>query len=155
MNAHVPAGHSSLTPLLVLHRAAEAIAFYTDVLGARPVVRMDGPDGTVVHCDLDLGAGRFTVMSPSEEYHTRAPDPDDDTVSSSLGVFVPDVDATTRLAAERGATVREQPTDFVNGVRFASIRDPFGVRWTLMTQVEPKTDAEVQAALDAWAASWA
>ncbi|MGC0252431.1 VOC family protein [Pseudactinotalea sp. Z1748] len=70
-------------------------------------------------------------------------------MSSSLAVYVPDVDATLALARERGARVREESYDFtVTGDRFASIQDRFGVRWTIMTRVEPRTDAQVQQGLD-------
>lgn len=67
---------------------------------------------------------------------------------------MPDVDGTVRLDVERGATVRERPADFeVTGDRFASVTDPFGVRWTVLTRTRSRTDAEVQEALDAWAGS--
>ena len=65
-----------------------------------------------------------------------------------------DVDATLAAARERGARVREEAADFeVTGDRFASIQDPFGVRWTIMTRVQERTDAQIQEGLDAWAAS--
>ncbi len=38
-----------------------------------------------------------------------------------------------RAAEAAGAQVREAPSTFVSGDRFASIVDPFGVRWSLMT----------------------
>jgi len=155
MNAdYMPDGYTSLNPLVVVSPAAEAIDFYCAVLGARVVTRMDGPDGSVWHCELDLGTGRMTVMDPNPQFHTVASDPSTDEVSFSIAVYVPDVDATLAAARQRGARVREEAADFdVTGDRFASIQDPFGVRWTLMTRVQPRTDAQVQEGLDAWAAS--
>lgn len=55
-------------------------------------------------------------------------------------------------AVAAGATVREPATDFVSGDRFASIRDPFGVRWSVMTRVEDLSDAESSARVAEWAA---
>ena len=151
---YLPAGYTSLSPLVVVSPAAEAIDFYRAVLGARVATRMDGPDGTVRHCELDLGNGRMTVMDPNPQFHAVANDPSTDDASFSIAVYVPDVDATLAAARERGARVREEATDFaVTGDRFASIQDPFGVRWSIMTRVEHRTDAEVQEGLDAWAAS--
>jgi PhnB protein len=149
-----PDGYTALSPLVVVSPAREAIEFYVAVLGARVVSRMDGPDGSVWHCELDLGAGRMTVMDPNPQFSAVANDPSSDDASFSLAVYVPDVDATLATARELGARVREEAADFdVTGDRFASIQDPFGVRWTLMTRVAARTDDEVQANLDAWAAS--
>ncbi|WP_043500890.1 VOC family protein [Georgenia sp. SUBG003] len=150
----LPAGYTSLTPLVVVSPAGEAIDFYTAVLGARVATRMDGPDGCVLHCELDLGAGRMTVMDPSPQFRTVACDPSTDDAAFSLAVYVPDVDAVLDRARGRGARVREEAADFeVTGDRFASIQDPFGVRWTIMTRTVRRTDAEVQRGLDAWTAS--
>lgn len=151
---YLPEGYTSLSPLVVVSPAAEAVDFYCAVLGARVVTRMDGPDGSVWHCELDLGHGRMTVMDPNPQFHTVPNDPRTDEVSFSIAVYVPDVDATLAAARERGARVREEAEDFeVTGDRFASVQDPFGVRWTIMTRVEHRTDAQVQQGLDAWAAS--
>lgn len=149
-----PDGYSTLTPMLVLEPASEAITFYQDVLGATVTSRMDGPGGTVLHAELQLASGRMQVMSPGEQFHARASDPTTDEVVFSLAVYVPDVDATTALAVERGARLREEPVDFeVTGDRYASIQDPFGVRWTIMCRTEHRTDEQVQRALDEWASS--
>ncbi|RIK16272.1 MAG: glyoxalase [Acidobacteria bacterium] len=149
-----PEGYSSLTPMLVVSPAAEAVDFCTDVLGARVVTRMDGPDGLVWHCELELEAGRLQLMDPSEQFNAVAADAGSDQACYSLAVYVPDVDVTLARAVARGARVREEPSDFeVSGDRFASIQDPYGVRWTLMTRVQPRSDEQVQQGLDAWAAS--
>lgn len=149
-----PEGYSTLTPLLVVSPAAEAVEFYSDVLGARVTSRMDGPDGKVWHCELELEAGRLQVMDPNEQFHAVAGDPGSDEARFSVAVYVPDVDATLARAVARGARVREEAADFeVTGDRFASVQDPYGVRWTIMTRVEPRSDEQVQRALDAWAAS--
>ncbi|PYG01733.1 Uncharacterized conserved protein PhnB, glyoxalase superfamily [Georgenia satyanarayanai] len=154
MSTHLPEGYTSLSPLVVVSPAREAVDFYRAVLGARVVTRMDGPDGSVWHCELDLGHGRMTVMDPNPQFHAVASDPGSDDASFSIAVYVPDVDSTLAAARERGARVREEAADFaVTGDRYASIQDPYGVRWTLMTRVEHRTDAEVQQGLDAWRAS--
>ena len=152
MSTHyMPDGYTSLSPLVVVNGAAAAIDFYTAVFAAQVRTRMDGPDGAVWHAELDFGHGRLTVMDPNPAFATVASDPSTDEVSFSLAVYVPDVDATLAAARERGARVREEAADFaVTGDRFASIQDPYGVRWTIMTRTEHRTDAQVQQGLDAW-----
>jgi hypothetical protein len=54
--------------------------------------------------------------------------------------------------AERaGASIREAPQNFATGDRFASIRDPFGIRWTVMTRVEDVSAEERDRRLSEWA----
>jgi PhnB protein len=148
-----PDGYTTLTPFLVCSPAAEAIAFYGEVFGATVVGRMDGPDGTVMHAELDLGLGRLQLSDPNPEYGLVAPSRDGDEVSGSTCIYVADVDAVFEKAVERGATVREKPSTFVTGDRFASIYDPFGHRWAVMTKVEDVSQDEADRRLAEWASS--
>jgi len=146
-----PHSATSLTPFLAVSPAKDAIAFYRDVFGAR-VVDVTEVAGVVVHADLDFGLGRLQLGEPTTEYHlVPAPDGDDDCYS--MGLYVPDVDAVVERASAAGATVRESPSLFVSGDRFASIRDPFGVRWSIMTRVEDLSDDESARRVAEWASS--
>ena len=149
-----PEGYTTLTPFLVCSPAAEAIAFYEAVFGATVVSRMDGPDGTVMHAELDFGLGRLQLSDPNDEYGLVAPTGHaQDKVSGSTCIYVADVDAVFDKAVERGATVREKPSTFVTGDRFASIYDPFGHRWAVMTKVEDVSPEEAERRLADWAAT--
>jgi PhnB protein len=146
-----PAGYTALTPFLVCSPAAEAIAFYEAVFGAKTVQRMDGPDGSVPHAELDFGDGRLQLGDPNDDYDLTAPgDRSDNRVSSSTCVYVPDVDAVFAVAVARGARVREEPSTFVTGDRFASVIDPFGHRWAIMTRVEDISPEEADRRLAEW-----
>ena len=115
---------------------------------------MDCPDGTVVHAELDLGLGRLQLGDPNDAYGLTAPTgQESDRVSSSTCVYVPDADAVFAAAVERGATVRAEPATFVTGDRFASVYDPFGHRWAIMTKVEDVSPEEAERRLAEWAAS--
>lgn len=151
-----PRRSTALTPFLAVHPAEEALAFYTEVFGATLEYRTDmpGPDGTpqIAHAVLDFGLGKLELGEPNPSFHlARMPDGDD--VVFSMGLFCPDVDAVVDAAVARGATVREPPTDFASGDRFASIRDPFGVRWSVMTRIEDLSDEESARRVAEWAAS--
>ncbi|MDR6620278.1 VOC family protein [Sinomonas atrocyanea] len=152
----MPRGSTSLTPFIVVDGAEAAIGFYEAVFGARLLSRTDmpGPDGRplVAHAVLDFPSGRLELGDANPQYHLVLPPAGDDDCYS-LAVYVPDVDEALERAVAGGATVREPATDFVSGDRFASIRDPFGIRWSIMTRVEDLSDDEVKARIDAWAAS--
>lgn len=146
----VPHGSTSLTPFLAVERAAEAVEFYRSTLAAR-VVDITEMGGVVVHAELDFGAGRLQLGEPNPAYGlVRAPAGDEDCYS--IGLYCPDVDAVVARAEAAGATVREPVGTFVSGDRFASIRDPFGVRWSIMTRVEDLSEAESARRVAAWAA---
>lgn len=150
-NNGIPHGFTSLTPFLSIPRAAEAIEFYKDIFGAR-TVGITEFSGVVVHAELDFGQGRLQLGEPNPEYHlVPAPEGDDDCYSIAL--YCPDVDAVLERAVASGATVREAATGFVSGDRFASIRDPFGVRWSIMTRVEDLSEEESTARVAGWAAT--
>lgn len=147
-----PEGYTTLTPFLVCSPASEAIRFYAEVFGATVVSRMEAPDGTVPHAELDVGDGRLQLGDPSEQYGLVAPERARDAVSGSTCIYVADVDAVFTKAVERGATVREKPDTFVTGDRFASIYDPFGRRWAIMTRVEDVNPEETERRLAEWGA---
>jgi PhnB protein len=126
------------------------------VFGARLVDRteMPGPDGTprVAHAVLDFGHGLLQLGDALPEFHLIPP-PDGDNACYSLGYYCPDVDAATERAVNAGAVLRESPTMFVSGDRYASISDPFGVRWSIMTRVEDLSPDESSRRVAQWAKS--
>ena len=146
----IPHGSTSLTPFLAVPGAREAIDFYRDVFGAR-VVDVTEMGGTVVHAVLDFGHGMLQLGEPVPDYHlVAAPSGDDDCYS--MGLYCADADAVVARAEAAGAVVREPLTTFVSGDRFASIRDPFGVRWSVMTRVEDLSEEESGRRVAEWAA---
>jgi len=149
----VPHGLSSITPFLAVPRAGEALEFYRDVFGAR-VVDVTEMGGVVVHADLDFGHGHLQLGEPNSDYHLVAPPAGEDDCCS-LGLYCADVDAVVARAEAAGATVREPVSTFVSGDRYASIRDPFGIRWSVMTRVEDLSEEESARRVAAWAAAQA
>ncbi|MBO1740481.1 glyoxalase/bleomycin resistance/extradiol dioxygenase family protein [Leifsonia sp. TF02-11] len=146
-----PMGASSITPFLVIPNARDAIGFYRDVFGAR-VVDVTEQGGLVAHAVLDFGHGLLQLGEPIPDYHLVAPPAGDDDCYS-LGLYVPDVDAVVAAAEAAGATVREPVADFVSGDRYASIRDPYGIRWSIMTRVEDLSEEESARRVAEWAAT--
>jgi PhnB protein len=148
-----PLGSTSLTPHIVIDRAAQAINFYRDVLGATvlDVTRLPG-DELIAHAILDFGSGRLTLSDPLDAYGLVATDPVSGH-SYSLALYVEDADTTTDAAEQHGATIREPVMTFASGDRFSSILDPFGVRWSIMTRVEDLSEDESARRIADWAAS--
>ncbi len=150
----LPAGYTTLTPFLVIDGARAAIDFYVSVFFATVVSVMDLPGGGVAHAELDfggeLGAGRLQLSDPNPTYGLVAPATDGDSVTHSMAIYVPDVDAVVARAQAAGATLREPVTTFVTGDRFGSVLDPFGQRWSVMTRVEDVSPEEAERRLAEW-----
>ena len=150
--APVPAGYTSITPFLCVRDGAAAIDFYCQAFGATVVSRMDSPSGGVAHAELDFGNGRLQLADAMPDFGLVAPS-GEDAVTHSICLYLADVDAVTGRAVELGATLREPPSTFVTGDRFASVLDPFGHRWAIMTRVEDVAPEEQERRLGEWAAA--
>src|SRR5512147_1523396 len=51
----VPAGYHTITPHVIVDDAAGAIEFYKRAFGAKERGRMQGPDGKIVHAEIQIG----------------------------------------------------------------------------------------------------
>lgn len=108
------------------------------------------PSSTSATAGLQLGeaAEEYGLVAPGRDEHNGH-----DGATHSVCLYLADVDAVTARAVELGATLREPPATFVTGDRFASILDPFGHRWAIITRVEEVSPAEQERRLAEWAAA--
>ena len=144
-------GSTSLTPFLTIEHAKAALEFYRSVFGAR-VLDATEMSGVVVHAELDFGHGRLQLGEPNPDYGL-VPAPKGDGDCYSIGFYCANVDEIVQRAEQAGAVIRELVADFVSGDRFASIRDPFGVRWSIMSRVEDVSENESASRVAEWAAA--
>ena len=140
----IPDRYRRITPVLVVDGAARAIAFYTEVFGARERARFPGPAGTIVHAEVEIGDSVVILEDPSAFMGTEAP-PSTGLKGSpvTLFIYVEDADAAIERAVERGATVRRPAQDQFYGDRDGHIVDPFGHGWTIATHVEDVAPEEM------------
>ncbi|HST16439.1 MAG TPA: VOC family protein [Gaiellaceae bacterium] len=131
----IPEGYHSVTPYLAVDDANAAIEYYTKVFGAKERLRMDAPDGSVGHAELEIGDSLVMLSDPMPQATTRPPS---ELGATTAGVFlyVEDVDAVVHKAVDAGATVTMEVADQFWGDRFGSIKDPFGHIWSIATHVE-------------------
>jgi len=148
----IPHGYTTLTPFIAVADARGAIEFYRTVFGAR-LASSTEMGGVVSHADLDFGNGHLQLGEASPDYHLVTPPAGDDDCYS-LAFYCADADAVVAAAEAAGATIREPVSAFVSGDRFASIRDPFGVRWSILSRVEDLSPEESDRRVAEWAASF-
>ena len=96
---------------------------------------MTDDQGRVGHAEIVIGGATVMLSDEHPEIGVVSPQTLGNT-SVALHLEVDDVDAVYAQAVAAGATPERAPADQFYGNRNASIRDPFGHRWTLSHPVE-------------------
>jgi PhnB protein len=138
----IPEGYHTLTPYLAVEDAAEAIEYYKRAFGAKERLRMETPDGSIGHAELEIGDSLVMLSDEFPQGSTRSPK---ELGGTCAGVFlyVEDADAVVKRAVDAGATVTMEVADQFWGDRFGSITDPFGHSWSIATHVEDVTPEQI------------
>jgi uncharacterized glyoxalase superfamily protein PhnB len=139
----IPQGYSAVTPYLIVRDADAAIAFYNKAFDAKETVRMPGPDGKVMHAEINIGGSMIML---SDEFPERGALSAASLNGSPVSVFlyVPDADAVFASAVAAGATVQAPLMDMFWGDRWGAVSDPFGLRWQIATHKEDLTPEEME-----------
>src|SRR5262245_55712820 len=127
----VPEGFHSITPQLVLDNAAQTIDWYTKALGAKEIRRSAGPDGKILHAELQFGNSRIMVndvMMGARSPQALGGSP------ASLWLYVEDSDAVFNRAVAAGAKVQMPLDDQFWGDRAGAVQDPAGYTWWISTR---------------------
>jgi PhnB protein len=147
----VPEGFQTLTPQIVFDNTAQAIDWYKKALGAEEKGRSVGPDGKIMHAELQIGSSRIMVndaMGGGRSAKTIGGSP------ISMWVYVPDCDALFNRAVAAGAHVAPGPmgqlADQFWGDRSGTFTDPYGLQWTIATRKEDLSHEEMNQRAEAF-----
>jgi PhnB protein len=138
----VPEGYPQVTPYLCVEGAGAAIEFYGRVLGTTERMRMETPEGTVSHAELQLGGSLILLADEFPELGVRSPKAFGGS-PVTMSVYVEDVDAVFERALQAGAKVLRPLEDQFYGDRAGQFEDPFGHRWSVATHVEDVSPEEM------------
>jgi PhnB protein len=124
----IPEGHHTVTPYLTVRGAAKVIDFLKQAFDAKithePLKR---PDGTIMHAEVEIGDSR--VMIADEGDMAKA-------TSSSLYLYVANVDGVYQQAVTAGGTTIMEPMPMFYGDRCGGVKDPSGNSWMIATHKE-------------------
>ena len=148
----IPKGYHAVTPYLSVQGAADAIAFYKKAFGAKEVMRMAGPRGTIGHAEIQVGDSRIMLADEFPEMNFRSPRSVGGT-SVTIHLYVQDVDKVAKKAVAAGAKLLRPVADQFYGDRSGSLEDPFGHVWHIATHVEDIPMKELKQRATAMAAS--
>ncbi len=140
----IPEGLHTVTPQLVFDNAAKAIDWYKKALGATEHSRAVGPDGKIMHAELQIGNSRIMLndaMGGAKSPKSLGGSP------IYLWIYVPDCDALFNRAVAAGAHVQPGPmgqlADQFWGDRSGTFTDPEGYQWTIATRKEDLSREEM------------
>lgn len=124
--------------ILVYDDLDEAFAYLTDVFGLGPGEITRGPEGDVVHAEIEAGDGVLWLHPQSPEFGLASPK-QTGVATAMMAVIVDDVDAHFRHAAAKGAAIVYEPMDQPYGYREYGARDNEGGLWSFMKPLAPTT----------------
>ena len=152
----IPEGLHSVTPQLMLENASQGLAWYTKAFGAKEVSRAVGPDGKILHAEIQIGNSRVYVNDAMMGAKTLKALGGS---SVSFWIYVEDCDAMFNRAKAAGAKVPGGPMgdmqDQFWGDRCGSVIDPEGITWTIATHKEDLTPDEMKKRQDEWMKNFA
>jgi PhnB protein len=131
----IPDGFHSVTPYLTVRGAAKVIEFLKQAFGAEishePIKR---PDGTIMHAQVKIGDSRVMIAEESEMAKAT---------TSSLYLYVPNVDSVYQQAVKAGGKTIMEPADMFYGDRSGGVKDPSGNSWFIATHKEDVAPLEL------------
>jgi PhnB protein len=120
---------STITPVLTVSKAAQAVVFYQRAFGAQEIYRNTYPDGRIV-AEMAVGAARFRVADEVPESSNLSPLTLKGT-TVRINLLVADPDAAAKRAIENGAIEVAPVANQSYGLRQGRLADPFGHHWLI------------------------
>jgi PhnB protein len=131
----IPEGYHTVTPYLCVNDARRALDFYKKAFGAVELMRMDQPDGTVGHAEIQIGDSRIMLADEYPHMGFKSPQSIGGT-PVMIHLYVDNVDALYAQAVAAGAKSTRPVKDEFYGDRAGGLDDPFGHKWYIATHKE-------------------
>jgi PhnB protein len=132
----------AVVPHIYVEGADDAVRFYKEAFGATELFRIASPDGRIVHAELSLYGATIMLGDPDGRLYGEPRRVG--RCTAGLHLFVDDNAATLRRAVEAGCEEIQGPTEMFYGASAASVRDPFGHVWVLLTWKDDLSPSEMQ-----------
>lgn len=133
---------NAVVPHIYIQGAAEAVDFYSKAFGAQELFRIAAPDGRIVHSELAVYDSTVMVGDPDGRLYDEPKQLG--ACTASLHLIVDDNATALARAVAAGCEQIQVPTDMFYGANSASVRDPFGHVWVLLTWKEDLSPAEME-----------
>lgn len=140
----VPAGLHTLTPQLAVNGCAEAIETYKKAFGAEELSRAMHPNGkSVWHAVLRIGDSGFFINDAVPEMGGPS--------TATFWLYSEKADELFARATQAGMTVVFPMNDQFWGDRTGTLKDRWGITWTLARRLKEMSQDEMKKAGEAFA----
>ena len=129
----IPEGFRTITPFLNVNDCDQFISFLKQAFGAEERNRAAGPDGKIMHAEMQIGDSRLMLSDAMQHPPTQ----------TSIWLYVSDCDAWWKRALAAGAQVKMPMADMFWGDRWGAVTDKWGNTWSLATHKEDVPPAEM------------
>lgn len=133
---------NAVVPHIYIDGADAAIRFYKDAFGAEELFRISRPDDRIMHAELSLYGTTIMLGDPDERQYAEPRQVG--RCTAGLHLFVDDNASVMARAVEAGCEQIQAPVDMFYGASSASVRDPFGHVWVLLTWKEDLEPSEME-----------
>jgi PhnB protein len=133
---------NAVVPHIYVDGASEGMAFYERAFGAVELFRIARPNGKILHAEISICGSVVMIGDPDDKLYAEPRTLG--RCTAGLHVFTDDNESLLRRAVEAGAEEIQPPTDLFYGANSASVRDPFGHVWVLLTWKEDLEPAEME-----------
>ena len=136
MTKPIPDGYHTVTPYLTVRDAMNVIDFLKQAFGAKlthEVIKR--PDGSILHAEVLIGDSLIMIAEESEMAKAT---------TSTLYIYVRDVDSVFQQAAKAGGQTIMEPSDMFYGDRSGGVKDPSGNSWFIITHKEDVAPEELK-----------
>lgn len=133
---------NAVIPHIYIDGAARAIEFYARAFGADEIFRIARPDGKILHAEISICGSALMLGDPDGRVYAEPRTLGRTT--AGLHILTEDNAALLRRALDAGAEQIQPPTEMFYGANSASLRDPFGHVWVLLTWKEDLSPAEME-----------
>src|SRR6267378_2250108 len=137
----IPPGYTTVTPSMTVKDAPKVIEFLKKAFGATERMRMPGPDGKIMHAEIQIG--NSIIMMNDEVMGSRSAQ----TIGGSpvsFYLYFDNADAAFQKAMAAGAKQVYALTDMFWGDRMGTLEDPFGHKWTIAQHVKDVTPQDMK-----------
>ncbi|WAC14618.1 VOC family protein [Dyadobacter pollutisoli] len=120
----------TFAPQLYIPNGVTNVDFYINAFGAVELRRFSNDDGSIHVSELSIDGAIFHLHEVTRNPASFSPERYNGT-TTTIGLFVPDVDAFMNRAVAAGAEVLSPAQDYDYGYRQGDIKDPFGHVWMI------------------------
>lgn len=140
MTKGIPEGMHTVTPVLCLDGASEAIELYKKAFGAQERgIALDPSGKKVLHAAIAIGDSTVFLNDPFPEMGALAQ-------PSKLWLYFEDVGKAFKRASEAGMKVLMPPADMFWGDRYGRVGDRWGNEWGMAQRTADLTPEQMKAA---------